>query len=164
MTNILLKRGTSNAISNYIGKAGEIVLDSSTNHIIIQDGSTKGGIKVANVDDVSNLSSKSYIVETYQSGSSWYRIYSDGFKEQGGMYTTNSSSSSSVTITLLKEMTSTNYYVNLVRGIVGEETRYFGANDYNMVWNLTKKSFMMHVEGTSMSKPLGSAKWIVMGY
>ena len=112
MTNILLKRGTSNAISNYIGKAGEIVLDSLTNHIIIQDGSTKGGIKVANISGISSSSSKSYIVETYHSGNNWYRIYSDGFKEQGRI---TSNIATGTTITFLKSYTdipTVNFIVN----------------------------------------------------
>ena len=162
MTDILLKRGASNAISNYIGKVGEIVLDSSTNHIIIQDGFTKGGIKVANVDDIKGNNG---IIETYANRTSWYRIWSDGWTEQGGQYTTAlSADNADISITLLKLMANTNYYVNLVRGIVGPESRYFPAYDYNMVWDLTNASFKVHVTGTSMSKPLGTFRWYCCGY
>lgn len=35
--------------------------------------------------DLNNIS-RPYIIETWSSGTSWYRIWSDGFKEQGGYY------------------------------------------------------------------------------
>ena len=49
------------------------------------------------------------IVETYQSGTSWYRIYSDGWCEQGG-YVSNDSSP----IIFLKPFINTNYSVTLL--------------------------------------------------
>lgn len=55
------------------------------------------------------------IVETYSNGTSWYRVYSDGWCEQGGMsnltYATNAYTD--ITITLLKEMADTNYSISL---------------------------------------------------
>ena len=49
----------------------------------------------ANID-LSNCT-KPYIVETYVNGTSWYRVYSDGWCEQGGQTTT-----ASQTVTFLK--------------------------------------------------------------
>lgn len=46
------------------------------------------------------------VVETYHSGTEWYRIWSDGWCEQGGQAAANTSS-----VTFLKEFTDTNYYV-----------------------------------------------------
>lgn len=55
------------------------------------------------------------IVETYSNGTSWYRVYSDGWCEQGGMsnltYVTRAYTD--ITITLLKEMANTNYAIVL---------------------------------------------------
>ena len=45
------------------------------------------------------LASLITIVETYQNGASWYRVYSDGWCEQGGMVTTTSKTA---TVTFLK--------------------------------------------------------------
>lgn len=51
-----------------------------------------------------------HIVETYQNGSSWYRVYSDGWCEQGGIYDNGSDVRSiETTITFLKQFTDTNY-------------------------------------------------------
>lgn len=47
------------------------------------------------------------IVETYVNGTSWYRIWSDGWCEQGGYY----SNQSTITVTLLKPYIDTNYNV-----------------------------------------------------
>lgn len=44
------------------------------------------------------------IVETYSNGTSWYRVYSDGWCEQGGSFM-----ASSTTITFLQEFVNTNY-------------------------------------------------------
>lgn len=49
------------------------------------------------------------IVETYVNGDDWYRIWSDGWIEQGGLATSQSS------VTFLQEMSNTNYIVTLGR-------------------------------------------------
>ena len=48
------------------------------------------------------------VVEKYQSGNSWYRVYSDGWCEQGGAATTSS-------VTLLKEYSNTQYNVSMTQ-------------------------------------------------
>ena len=52
-----------------------------------------------------------YIVETYNDGTSWYRIYSDGWCEQGG----RTGSAGSATITFLKPFLNTDYTVVAVQ-------------------------------------------------
>lgn len=49
---IHLKRGNTAAITAYTGPAGEVVIDTETKHLHIQDNATVGGIKVANVADI----------------------------------------------------------------------------------------------------------------
>ena len=55
-----------------------------------------------------NLSNctKPYITETYSNGTSWYRVYSDGWCEQGGQI---ANGSNNVTAALLKPYKNTNY-------------------------------------------------------
>lgn len=48
-----------------------------------------------------------YVVERYQDGTTWYRLYKSGWVEQGGRGT--SSGVGFTTITLPKEMANTNY-------------------------------------------------------
>lgn len=47
-----------------------------------------------------------YIVETYQNGDSWYRVWSDGWCEQGGLNKKDNTS-----VTLLKAYKDTNYHI-----------------------------------------------------
>ena len=49
------------------------------------------------------------VVETYQNGTSWYRVWSDGWCEQGGQ----TAAGTSITVTLLKAYTDINYNVQL---------------------------------------------------
>lgn len=50
-----------------------------------------------------------YIVETWQSGTSWYRVWSDGWIEQGGYLSWNGAWT---TLTFNRPFTTTNYYIN----------------------------------------------------
>lgn len=52
-----------------------------------------------------------HITETYSNGKSWYRIYSDGWCEQGGDFGEAYTSYTQKTITLLKTFANTNYHV-----------------------------------------------------
>lgn len=50
------------------------------------------------------------VVETYHSGTEWYRIWSDGWCEQGGEL--SNSGTNTQQITFLKSFIDTNYYFN----------------------------------------------------
>lgn len=50
------------------------------------------------------------IIETYHSGTSWYRVWSDGWCEQGALQI-GSGEAGYTTVTLLKEMSDTNYTI-----------------------------------------------------
>ena len=54
---------------------------------------------------------KAYVTETYQNGTSWYRIYSDGWCEQGSKI---KSSSATLTVSLLKTYYSNNYNIQIL--------------------------------------------------
>lgn len=60
-------------------------------------------------DKISHQDCKAYITETYHNGTSWYRIYSDGWCEQGG-YLSTAGSGVTQTITYLKQFANTNYF------------------------------------------------------
>lgn len=81
-----------------------------------------GSIDVANVlsdinlletnkadKDLSNCT-KPYVTGTYQNGASWYRVWSDGWCEQGGLLP-SASSAQKVTVTFLKTFSNTNYNI-----------------------------------------------------
>lgn len=60
--------------------------------------------------NISDLLEVQCVVETYQNGTSWYRVYSDGWCEQGGHI--NAGGGANATVTLLKPYKDTNYYAN----------------------------------------------------
>ena len=60
--------------------------------------------------DLSNVSSNiDYVIESYQNGTDWYRLYKSGWVEQGGRQT--GTTTGSVTVTLPITMKDTNYCV-----------------------------------------------------
>ena len=58
---------------------------------------------------ISVLESHKHIIETYSNGDDWYKVWSDGWIEQGSIIT--SGTNATVTVQLLKEFTTTNYEV-----------------------------------------------------
>lgn len=86
--------------------------------------------------DIADLKAHS-IVDTYANGTSWYRVYSDGWCEQGGLFP-SVSSDQDITITLLKPFKDTNYTVNTIRGNTNYNTNvtwywlgYFNKTNFN---------------------------------
>lgn len=75
--------------------------------------------------DFSNCT-KPYITETYVNGASWYRIYSDGWCEQGGIAATTNSYGTQ-TVSLLKTYINTNYTLTL--GAQVDSTSHFTNNN-----------------------------------
>ena len=67
-----------------------------------------GEVMEAVADKISRQDCKAYITETYVNGNSWYRIYSDGWCEQGG---TGIVGKTATEITLLKPYKDVNYSV-----------------------------------------------------
>lgn len=63
------------------------------------------------------------VVENYVNGANWYRIWSDGWCEQGG-YTTQHNDN--VSITLISEMLDTNYCVQITK------SQTAGAGNYGV--------------------------------
>lgn len=73
------------------------------------DLSNKPNLDAKADTDLSNCT-KPYITETYVNGTSWYRVYSDGWCEQGANNQT-SDTNGGYTVTFLKPFKNTNYNV-----------------------------------------------------
>lgn len=65
---------------------------------------------LANKVNTADLEEVQCVVETYQNGASWYRVWSDGWCEQGGTFTWSDNGTKGP-ITLLKPMGSNTYSV-----------------------------------------------------
>lgn len=98
------------------------------------------------------LESRRYIKETGKSsdGTSWYRVWSDGWIEQGGTYT--SSDNSRYPITLSKRMTTTNYHSTVTGGY-----NVTSSNGFGYCYDKTTSGFKAVV-----IEPRGT--WYVCGY
>lgn len=98
------------------------------------------------------LESRRYVKETGKSsdGTSWYRVWSDGWIEQGGTYT--SSDNSNYPITLSKKMTTTNYHSTVTGGY-----NVSSNNGYGGCYDKTTSGFKAVV-----IEPRGT--WYVCGY
>lgn len=84
--------------------------------------------------DKENLEEVTVVVETYKNGSSWYRIYDDGWVEQGGKVTTSASASSKsyAEITYLVPFNSdNNYYFGVENKANDEQTSLYIAGIYS---------------------------------
>lgn len=96
-----------------------------------------------------------YVREAWNSGTNWYRVWSDGWVEQGGYVATRYSSE--VTVTLNKKLTNTNYTI-LIGATGGSEStvRVQQANK-------TSTSFRVfrHYSGSGMGD--GYCFWTVLG-
>ena len=103
-----------------------------------------------------------YIVESWQSGTSWYRIWNDGWIEQGGItdYMSWTGNGATVNIIFLKPMSNTNYY----RGAT--------MLDYTSNWNApgccinscNTSGMAVGVATTSGNQGTTRCSWYACGY
>lgn len=99
-----------------------------------------------------NASSRGYLVESYVNGRSWYRVYSDGWCEQGGQITVTKAATN---ITLLKSYKDNNY------NAVGcqANTNTAGYHTINVAaYSATQVQIRQNVVGSPL------VNWIAMGY
>lgn len=113
-------------------------------------------LRVAQAIAAQGASADAYVVETYHSGKSWYRVWSDGFVEQGGF--SDSPFSQTTTVTLIKPLTTTNYTI-LLGGVGGSESAVRVLPD-----NQTTTSFQTYRHYTGDLRGSGSLYWEALGY
>ena len=101
---------------------------------------------------------KSYITTTWQSGTSWYRKYSDGWIEQGGYVITNENSEQ--TINLHTAFSNTDYFLTKQLGFNGYNAGNISGNFYS-VWGLTTSSFKTY---GYISAGVNAFRWYACGY
>ena len=129
----------------------------------VSDNSTKIATtawvrQVAALKDLSNIT-KPYVTETYQNGASWYRVWSDGWCEQGGQCVI--SQAAWVTITFLKSFINTEYVATGGSKVLDSS---YPNNPLNVSFrNYTTTSVQSAVnDDTTINK--GTWTWRVCGY
>jgi hypothetical protein len=104
-------------------------------------------------DCITRNDCKAYIVETYKNEDSWYRVWSDGWIEQGGRGEAPNNDTGAQ-ISLLKAMANTSYTVIAVQLNLG--------GGYNIgVGTLTTASFNIRANSNAS---VGAVAWYVCGY
>lgn len=99
-----------------------------------------------------NASSRGYLVESYVNGRSWYRVYSDGWCEQGGQITVTVAATN---ITLLKSYKDNNY------NAVGCQANTNTAG-YHTINVAAYSATQVQIRQNAVGSPL--VNWIAMGY
>ena len=108
-------------------------------------------------------STAAYITETYVNGASWYRVWSDGWCEQGGIITPNSAAQ---TINLLKTMANTDYTLLIHQSASKDASDTSSGNKNTMMgyvaiaFTLTTSSF--GVQGAN-ENGINKLHWSVSG-
>ena len=105
--------------------------------------------------DKSDLQEVQCVVETYMNGTSWYRVYSDGWCEQGGQV----SPTNAQAVNLLKAYANTSYSVIATSNHKDTSNRRWasaGINSSSQIWVMTSSS----ATGASTSE----ATWVACGY
>ena len=100
----------------------------------------------------SSLKEVVVLTETYKNGTSWYRIYSDGWCEQGG-YTT----ASNQTITFLKSFKDTSYYF----GYMPNKSSHATSGGYYYYKSATVSSITIVDSADTIAR---GTKWYACGY
>lgn len=97
-------------------------------------------------------SSDTVIVSTYSSGTSWYRVWSDGFIEQGGH---TDAKSEEITVTLIKSFGDTKYKAFVTPTTLGHQ-----ANWNPGIKSKSTTKFVYH----SMIAAACGCDWYAFGY
>lgn len=107
----------------------------------------------ATTSSTASVDAPAYVVQNYKSGTSWYRIWSDGWIEQGGYC------GGTKTVTFLKAYKDTNYTISL--GIYRNNV----TNDYAVIYCYGKSTTgmnLIHVWNGGSGNP--STFWYCAGY
>ena len=161
---------TFNATSNISAEDYTIVIlanggNSSGSSYTLPTASTNtlGGVKIdgssVTIDANGVISSHSgistYITSTYRSGYTWCRIYSDGFCEQGGMYSGVNTTAKKI----LYHQAMNAVYVNLV-GRTGETGTFTLPN----IHNYYQVNFTDYTDGFMVAGNYGDGCWEAKGF
>ena len=96
------------------------------------------------------------VVETWSEGSEWYRVWSDGFIEQGGIATP----AATEWVTLHLPMATDKYHVS----IIADNKLLVGNVRYNDGSPFETTRFKPHLWGYDWGQQVATIRWKVCGY
>ena len=93
-----LTRGTTDKNNAYVGKPGELTIDTDAKTLRVHDGENAGGTTLARMSDIPDIASADYVVAwqnpTADNNYTWYRKYKSGWIEMGGYVLKNAGTTS----------------------------------------------------------------------
>ena len=167
--------GVMVSLSNYFDEEDPCHYDEDQNYLVNENGDRADVCWVGDFDRkrgvVSNFQIKrpfraldrnevkAYVVDTYQSDTGWYRVWSDGWIEQGG--TLAVTFNTWATVTFLKRFSNT--YYTLTGAVQGANTSYADAF---IGWKIdTKTTSSIQLSARYIStKGSGVISWEARGY
>ena len=113
---------------------------------------------------IQTLESQKHIVQTWSSGTSWYRVWSDGWIEQGNRISASASTlaDKKYTFNLVKSFTTTNYYFSNVL-VYTNSTSNWGAGCCGVVTKTVSQVTVM-ADGINTSHPISGFDYYACGY
>jgi len=99
------------------------------------------------------------IVETYVNGTSWYRVYSDGWCEQGGWL--SRTATGILQVTLLKSFRNTNYHVQATNQAADS---YTTASTFYTPYVLSRTESSFSLTSNAAIANIGYFVWEAKGY
>lgn len=153
-SNMIYIRATKNEAGSATTAGVEVGFDSNGNSFC---NFPKCTTQPTTISSASN-GKVAVVVQNYKSGNSWYRVWSDGWIEQGGIISGNGSLSS-VSVSLLKSHSNTNYSIMLSTADVSDTT----VNGAEIAWGFkTTSSFKVgRQNGYSGTQQLC---WMTVGF
>jgi hypothetical protein len=112
-------------------------------------------------DKISRNDCAAYIVKTYRNGYNWYRLWSDGWIEQGGKYEGSVSTLYNVPITLLIPFSDTYYNISISSSNLNDDK--YGEHGEN-IENVTTTSFTYYYYTSSNIDGTAGFYWKACGY
>jgi len=103
--------------------------------------------------DTANMEEVRCVVDSYINGTEWYRIWSDGWCEQGGMIYLNTAG----TVTYLQPYLDTNYTITV-------SSQRTSNNGFVRISELTATTVTMYFEWDTGQSKSGYGRWYTCGY
>ena len=119
---------------------------------------------ISKLDEINNrlinLENRKYIIETWNEGTEWYRVWSDGWIEQGGQ--SYNAVDSEITIQLHKPYTNSDYFITQTTGFNGAWSQAVtGWHIPATIVSVTNSSFVIHFYS---GNGLNIRRWYTCGY
>ena len=117
------------------------------------------------VDLDGNNATFPHVIESYENGSSWYRVYSDGWCEQGGITGTESTTrGQTINISFMMQFNDTNYTIIATDGNTSKTT-YSSSVGIASILNGTKTTSDVSISsyGFASADTHGVISWIAYG-